>query len=150
MAPLALFNEGAPGHFFHLMEAPMMRLPNVKMLLCWPSRMHIYGLVKNHTFLEQFLNMGVPRHFHFDGPVGPLECILMPPLALFNEGAPGHFFHLMEAPMMRLPKVKMLLRWPSRMHIYGFVKNHTFLEQFVNMGVPRHFPILWLNGGPLQ
>ena len=22
MAKLALFNEGAPGHFFHLMEAP--------------------------------------------------------------------------------------------------------------------------------
>ena len=42
---------------------------------------------------------------------------------------------------MRLPNVKMLLRWPSKMRIYGFVENHTFLEQFVNMGVPRHFPI---------
>ena len=40
-----------------------MRLPNVKMLLCWPSRMHIYGFVENHTFLEQFVSMGVPAHF---------------------------------------------------------------------------------------
>ena len=30
---------------FHLMEAPTTRLPNVKVLLCWPSRMQI---------LEQF------------------------------------------------------------------------------------------------
>ena len=34
-----------------------MRLSNVKMLLCWPSRMQIYGLVENHTFLEQFVSM---------------------------------------------------------------------------------------------
>ena len=39
------FNEGVPGHFFHLMKAPTMRLQNAKMLLCWPSRMHIYGFV---------------------------------------------------------------------------------------------------------
>ena len=45
MAPLALFNEGVPAHFFGLMEVPTMRLPNVKMLLHWPSRMQI---------LEQF------------------------------------------------------------------------------------------------
>ena len=42
-------------------------------------------------------------------------------MALFNEGAQGHFFHLMEVPTMRLPNIKMLLRWPSRMQI---------LEQF--------------------
>ena len=41
--------------------------------------------------------------------------------------------------MMRLPNVKMLLRWPSRMHIYGFLENRTFLEQFVSMGVRDHF-----------
>ena len=35
-----------------------MRLPNVKTLLCWPSRMQIYGFVENHTFLEQFVSMG--------------------------------------------------------------------------------------------
>ena len=33
-----------------------MRLPNVKILLCWPSRMQIYGFVENHTFLEQFVS----------------------------------------------------------------------------------------------
>ena len=37
-----------------------MRLPNEKILLCWPSRMHIYGSVENRTFLEQFVSMGVP------------------------------------------------------------------------------------------
>ena len=65
-------------------------------------------------------------------------------LALFNEGAPGQFFHLMEAPMMRLQSAKILLHWPSRMHIYGFVENHTFfnmMEQFDSMGVPGHFYI---------
>ena len=36
-----------------------MRLPNVKILLCWPSRMQIYGFVDNHTFLEQFVCRGV-------------------------------------------------------------------------------------------
>ena len=45
-----------------------MRLPNVKMLLCWPSRIFMaslasYGFVENHTFLEQFVRMGVPAHF---------------------------------------------------------------------------------------
>ena len=40
-----------------------MRLPNVKTLLCWPSRIQIYGFVENHTFLEQFVSMGVPAHF---------------------------------------------------------------------------------------
>ena len=44
---------------------------------------------------------------------------------------------------MRLPNVKMLPHWPSRMHIYGFIENRTFLEQFVSMGVPAHFKILW-------
>ena len=29
--------------------------------------------------------------FQFYGYVGPLECIFMAPLALFNEGVPGHF-----------------------------------------------------------
>ena len=40
-----------------------MRLPNVKILFCWPSRMQIYGFVENHTFLEQFVGMGVPAQF---------------------------------------------------------------------------------------
>ena len=63
MALLALSNEVAPTHFFHLMEAPTMRFPNVKMLLCWLSRMQICGFVENHTFLEQFVRMGVPAQF---------------------------------------------------------------------------------------
>ena len=40
-----------------------MRLPNVKILLCWSSRMQIYGFVENHTFLEHFVRMGVPAQF---------------------------------------------------------------------------------------
>ena len=47
---------------------------------------------------------------------------------------------------MRLQSTKILLRWPSRMHIYGFVENRTFfniMEQFDSMGVPGHFSILW-------
>ena len=42
---------------------------------------------------------------------------------------------------MRLPNVKMLFHWPSRMHIYGFIENRTFLELFDRMGVPAHFSI---------
>ena len=48
---------------------------------------------------------------------------------------------------MRLPNVKMLLRWPSRMQIYGFVETHTFLEQFVSRRVPAQFSNL---GVPAQ
>ena len=33
---------GVPAHFFHLMEASIRRLPNVKTSLRWPSRFHIY------------------------------------------------------------------------------------------------------------
>ena len=65
--------------------------------------------------------MGYQDIFHFDGNVGPLECIFMALLALFSEGVPGHFFHLIKAPKMRFLNVKMLLCWPSMMHIYGFV-----------------------------
>ena len=62
----------------------MMRLPNVKMLLCWPSRMQIYGLFENHTFLEQFVRMGVPGHFSIWGVPGHF----------FNPGVPGQFSNL--------------------------------------------------------
>ena len=40
---------------------------------------------------------------------------------------------------MRFQNAKILLRWPSRIHVYGLVENHIFLEQFVSMGVPAHF-----------
>ena len=74
--------------------------------------------------MEQFVSMKVRDHFSPYGgtpneapkrekyySVDRLECIFMAPLALFNE----------EVPTMRLPNVKMLLCWPSRMHIYGSV-----------------------------
>ena len=41
----------------------MMRLPNIKILLCWSSRMRVYGFVENRTFLEHFVSMGVPARF---------------------------------------------------------------------------------------
>ena len=93
MALLTLSNEGAPGHCFHLMEAPTMRLPNAKTLLCWPSRMQIYGLVENHTFLEQFVSRGVPGHFFNLGVPGHFFNLGVPG-HFFNLGVPGHFFNL--------------------------------------------------------
>ena len=96
---------------------------------------------------EWYRGWGYPHIFQFYGSVGQLECIFMALLTLSNEGAPAHFFHLMEAPTMRLPNVKMLLCWSSRMQIHGFVENHTFLEQFVSMGVPTQFSNL---GVPAQ
>ena len=56
----------------------MMRLLHVKMLLHWPSRMHIYGFIENYTFLEQFVSMGVRDHFlYFDNDsLGPLNAYL--------------------------------------------------------------------------
>ena len=76
----------------------MMRLSNVKTLLCCPSRMQIYGFVENHTFLEQFVSMGVPAHFSNLGV----------PAHYSNIGVPAHFSILW-------------LCWPSRMHIYGSI-----------------------------
>ena len=55
----------------------MMRLPNVKILLCWSSRKQIYGFVENRTFLEQFVSRGYQHTLQFYGSVGPLECIFM-------------------------------------------------------------------------
>ena len=88
---------------------------------------------------SSIVNGGYRHIFQFDGNVGPLECIFMAPLAPNQRGVKFNFFHLMEAPTMRLPNVKMLLRWPSRMQTYGFVENHTFLEQFDSMGYQHIF-----------
>ena len=63
-----------------------MRLPNVKTLLCWPSRIQIYGFVENHTFLEQFVSMGVPTQFSNLGV----------PAQFSNLGVPAHFSNIME------------------------------------------------------
>ena len=75
MALLTLSNAGVPAHFFHLMEAPTIRLQNVKILLCWSSRMQIYGFVENHTFLEQFFSRGVPTQFSNLGVPAHFWCI---------------------------------------------------------------------------
>ena len=50
--------------------------------------------------MQWYRTWGYQDIFHFYGYVGPLECVFMAPLALFNEGAPRHVFHLMEAPTM--------------------------------------------------
>ena len=45
-----------------------MRLQNANTLLCWPSRMHNYGFVEDHTFfhmMEQFVSMGGTRTFFY-------------------------------------------------------------------------------------
>ena len=91
MAPLALFNEGVPTHFFRLMEVPTMRLPNVQILLRWPSRMHIYGFIWNGIFfsmMEQFDSMGVPAHF-----LNMME-------QFDSMGVPAHFLNMMVIAMV--------------------------------------------------
>ena len=144
MALLTLSNEGAPGHFFHLMEAPTMRLPSAKTLLCWPSRMQIYGLVENHTFLEQFVSRGVPGHFYNLGVPGHFFNLGVPghffnlgvPGHFFNLGVPGHFFNL------GLPGHFFNLGVPGHFFNLG-VPGHFFNlavpGHFFNLGVPGHF-----------
>ena len=61
-----------------------MRLPNVKILLCWSSRMKIYGFVENHTFLEQFVSMGVPAQFVRMGVPAHFWCISLVHVFLCN------------------------------------------------------------------
>ena len=65
-----------------------MRLPNVKILLCWPPRMQIYGLVENHTFLEQFVTRGVPGHFSNLGVQGHFSNMIE---RFDSMGVPGQF-----------------------------------------------------------
>ena len=70
-----------------------MRLPNVRMLLCWPSRMQIYGFVENHTFLKQFVSMGVPAQFFNLGVPAQFSNMGVP--AQFpNLGVPAHFWSI--------------------------------------------------------
>ena len=61
-----------------------MGLPNVKILICWPSRMQIYGFVENHTFLEQFVSMGVPAQFSNLGVTAQFS----------NLGVTAHFWSI--------------------------------------------------------
>ena len=112
-------------------------------LLAWGYQHNFPIWGYQHNLLEwgyqhNFPIWGYWHIFQFYGSVGPLECIFMALLTLSNEGEPAHFFHLMEA-HNEAPKRKILLCWSSRMQIYGFVENHTFLEQFVRMGVPAQF-----------
>ena len=113
MALLTLSNAGAPAHFFHLMEAPTMRLPNVKMLLCWSSRMRVYGFVENRKFLEQFVSMGVPVQFS-------------------NLGVPAHYSNIMEQ--------FVSMGAPAQFSNLGVPAHFSnIMEQFVGMGVPAQF-----------
>ena len=81
----------APTHFSHLILTPTMRPTNAKTLLCWPSRMRIYGFVENHTFFEQLVRMGVPAQFVRMGV--PAQFARMGvPAQFFRMGVPGHFF----------------------------------------------------------
>ena len=53
-------------------------------LIAWGIRTFFY-------MMEQFVSMRYRDIFQFYGYVGPLECIFIAPLALSNEGVPGHF-----------------------------------------------------------
>ena len=70
-----------------------MRLPNVKILLCCPSRTQIYGFVENHTFLEQFVSMGVRAHFSNLGVPAHFSSLGVP-VHFSNLGVPAHFSNL--------------------------------------------------------
>ena len=70
-----------------------MRLPNAKILLCCPSRMQIYGFVENHTFLEQFVSMGVPAYFSNLGVPAHFSSLGVP-AHFSNLGVPAHFSNL--------------------------------------------------------
>ena len=72
-----------------------MRLPNVKILLCWPSRIQIYGFVENHKFLEQFVRMGVPAQFSNLGVPAQFSNLRVP-AQFSNLGVPAHFSNIME------------------------------------------------------
>ena len=67
-----------------------MRLPNVKILLCWSSRTQIYGFVENHTFLEQFVRMGVPAQFVRMGVPAQFSNLGVP-AQFSNLGVPAQF-----------------------------------------------------------
>ena len=80
-----------------------MRLPNVKILLCRPSRMHIYGFVQNRTFLKQFLSMGVPAEISNLGV----------PAQFSNLGVPAQFSNLGGTSTKRTPKTDPKIRHPK-------------------------------------
>ena len=80
-----------------------MRLPNVRMLLCWPSGMQIYGFVENHTFLEQFVRMGVPAQFS-------------------NLGVPAHFWSISLVHVLLCNFLDYTVTLDHPMHGYNMVQ----------------------------
>ena len=80
---------GVPAHFF-LMAT--LALQNAYLLLCWPSRMHIYGTVGPPECIFMALqvlsnNRGTSAFFttfQTYSNVDTLECIFMAPLAIFT------------------------------------------------------------------
>ena len=70
-----------------------MRLPNIKILLRWSSRTQIYGFVENHTFLEQFVRMGVPAQFVSRGVPAQFSNLGVP-AQFSNLGVPAHFWSI--------------------------------------------------------
>ena len=75
---------------------------------------------------EYYSKWGYQHNFHFYGFIDPLECIFMAPLALFNEGATNTLFSPYGGTHDEAPERKKLLRWPSRMQIYSFLKWNIF------------------------
>ena len=63
MALLTLSNEGAPAHFFHLMEAPTMRPPNVKYCSVGPLECKFMALLKITHFWSNLLAWGYQHNF---------------------------------------------------------------------------------------
>ena len=108
-----------------------MSLPNVKMLLLWLSRMHIYGFIENHTFLEQFVSMGVRDHFFHmvdqyfgNDSLEPFESKFI--------GSTG------------LAMAYLWLSWPSLMRGYETIFQYVgiFVRYFLWRGVLYCFPCI--------
>ena len=64
------------------------QLEGCEIELFWPSSMQIYGFVEDHTFLKQFLRMGVPAQFSNLGV----------PAQFSNLGVPAQFSQPCMAP----------------------------------------------------
>ena len=130
-----------------------MRLPNVKILLCWPSRMQIYGFVQTRTFLEQFVRMGVPAQFSNLGVPAQFSNLGVP-AQFSNLGVPAQFSNLgVPAQFVRIGVPAQF----SNLGVPGHFSNLGVPVQFVRMGVPAQFSIwgyqdifqfLWLRNIP--
>ena len=62
------------------------------------------------------------------GSVGPLECIFMAPLALFNEGLRAHFFFAFIGINVKAPKRKHIAPLAFyNAYLWLCLKSHIFL-----------------------